>query len=687
MMLILTIVGIVGFSIMLLLFIIGKQKNKKKNKKKSTEIEFGLSHSTNWQVKYNQIAQKSYIKAGRIPILKGLVARIRLRIETLSVYDEYTLRREVMRILFTIGSFILFILLGVLLFRPSWLVVFWISLGLLFISGVLLDFFVTRVETRLLTQLKEFNNRVRFFYQQTKMVDEAIFESIQFVGPEMKIQANRIYSILTSINPNEEMAKYEEVAPSRFLKVIAGLAVLVKDQGDVVSDKGSAFLRGLTSVNQELNTEIHYRSRLLYQMRGLSVLSLAPIFFALPIKNWSTKTFPVMQQFYESRLGFLAEVLVYGIAILSYVLIRKMREINEAKYQSKSKRIYWEKTLLAKVPFLDKLVSAFTPDPYTKEHFKLTKLIKDANSPLKIDWLTLRQMLLTISIVILFISGFVYAHAREAKSVLNTAVPETLFAGKVSVEEQQALNDTTAFDKRMIEDIQAMETVTPEILNAYLAEQLGISDVNDQKVKMASERIVNKWLAVENAFLKWWEVLIAIVFGIIVWNIPTMILRFQRFLRFKDMENEVHQHLVLISILREFDRMSVYTILTWMDRFSVVFKEPIQEAMHIYDAGPEDALLKLGERVSFEPFQQIIERLKLAVVRISIKESFDDIDMEREFYLEQRQESNSRSISEKGTWANMLGMAPIYALTFLYLVGPLIYLSVVESNSLLTKIM
>lgn len=681
---ILTLIAFIGFGVLLALYLYGTQKNKKK--KRTTELEFGINQRTSWQSKYNQIAQKAYIKASRIPIIKGLIARIRLRIETLSVYDEYTLRREIMRIVFTIGGFIAFFFLGALLFRPSWLVLFWITLGLLFLSGVLLDFFVTRVETRLLTQLKEFNNRVRFYFQQTKMVDEAIYESIQHVGPEMKIQANRIYSILTSVDPNEEMAKYEEVAPSRFLKVIAGLAVLVKDQGDIVNEKGSAFLRGLTSVNQELNTEILYRSKLTYQMRGLSVLALAPIFFALPIKNWANQTFPVMQQFYESRIGFLAEVLVYGIAVLAYVLIRKMREINEAKYQSNIKRVKWEKTLLEKVPFLNKIVGAFTPEPYTKEHFKIMKLIKDANSPLKLEWLTLRQILLTLGVVILFIGGFAYAHEREAKSILNTAVPETLFAGNITAEEQKALDEKSAFDRRVIEDIQGMENLTPEMVQAYVAEQLGVSDVNDQKVKQATERVISKWLVVENSFLKWWEVLVAFLFGILVWNIPPLILRFQRFLRFKDMENEVHQHLVLISILREFDRMSVFIILTWMDRFSVVFKEPIQEAMHVYDAGPENALTLLGDRVSFEPFQQIIERLKLAVARISIKESFDDIDMEREFYLEQRRESNARSISEKGTWANMLGMVPIYALTFLYLVLPLIYLSVVESNSLLTKI-
>lgn len=677
-------VGFAGFGLTLLALLIMKYRMKKKSKG-PVSVEYGVTASS-WKTEFNQVSQKSYNYSLRVPLFKNFVLRIRTRIETLAVYDEYTLRREVMRIIFSLLGLFTVIILGLLMLRPSWLVAFWIFLGVLFLSGVLIDFFVYRVEARLLIQLKEFNNRVRYFYQQTKMVDEAIYESMHLVGPEMKVQANRIYAILTSVDPEAELAKYEEVAPSRFLRVIAGLAVLVKDQGDVFGEKGSALIRGLTSINQELNAEILYRSKLSYQMRGVAVLALVPIFFALPIQNWANSTFPLMRTFYESRIGFLAEVLVYGIALLAYLLIRKMREVNEAKYHTKIKRIQWESWLLEKVPFLKRFVLAFTPAPYTKEHFRLSKLLKDANSPLKMEWLTLQRLVMGIGAAALLVSGFTYAHAREKQSVLYSVVPQSFFAGKITEEDQRAFEDMTTFDREVISDIQEMEGLTPEIIQAYVAKQLGIKDVNDREVKKATERVINKWLIVKNSFLKWWEVLVAFGIAYIAWSVPVWVLQFQRLLRYKDMENEIHQYLVIISILREFDRMSVFVLLTWLERFGVVFKEPIQETIQIYDAGPEEALDKLGERISFEPFHQIIERLKLAIVRISIKESFDDVDMEREFYLEQRQEANRRSIDSKSEWASWLGMIPIYTLTFLYLVIPLIYLSVVESKDLLIRI-
>ncbi|MBO0589267.1 MULTISPECIES: hypothetical protein [unclassified Sporosarcina] len=679
----LTYIAIVGFVVLLGIYIIGK---KRSNKGKGTNpFDFGATSST-WKVNSNEYAQTAYTQSIKTPLLKGIILRIRMRIETLSVYDEYTLRKEVMRIVFTIATLIITIVLAVLIVRPSWLIIFWVFLGVVFLAGVMLDFFVYRVEARLLNQLKEFNNRFRYFYQQSKMVDEAVYESIQHAGPEMRVQADRIYHILTNVDPEAELAKYEEVAPSRFLKIIAGLAVLVKDQGDVINERGSAFLKGLTGVNQELNSEIMYRSKLTYKMRGLTVLSLIPIFGALPIQNWAISTFPVMKTFYESRVGFLAEVLVYGISLLSYFLIRKMREINEAKYQATTKRYKWEKWTLEKVPFLKAIVNGFTPTYFSKEHFKLKKLLKDANSPLKIEWLTLHRMLLTTSGFLLLTIGFWYAHERQEHSTLYSVVPATLFAGNVTDEDYAVFEEQTAFDRQIIEDMREMEGLSSEKLQAHIAAQLGIDNVRDIKIKQATDRISQKWLVVQNSFLKWWEVLVAILAGCMMWMIPVWILQFQRLLRTKDMENEVHQYLILISILKEFERMSVYSILTWLERFGVVFKDPLQEVLQIYDSGPEEALDELGEQISFEPFNQIIERLKLSLIRISIKEAFDDIDMEREFYLEQRTEANQRSLEEKGSWANMLAGAPMSALTFLYLVGPLIYSSVVESKDMLTRL-
>lgn len=668
-------IGLAGFLIVLA-YLLAMSQRDKNNKRKV----LGQNKSKNKNATFNIYAQKGYNQLMRIPGVRKIVLRIRKRIETLSIYDEYTLRREVMKAVFTILAVILIVVLLLILVRPSVMVVFWILLGLVFLSGALIDFFVHRVEMRLLKQLKEFNNRVRFYYQQTKMVDDAIFDATAQVGPEMKIQAERIYEILTSLEPEKELAKYEEVAPTRFLKVIAGLSLLVKEQGDKFSEKGSAYLRGLSAINEELNSEILYRNKLSYQLRSLSTLTIVPIFFALPIKNWAIDKFPIMQSFYDSRIGFVSEVVVYASSLVCYLIIRKMREIHETSNSMGVKRVFWEEKIFKRVPFIEKICKALSPTPYTKKHFQLQQLIKDANSPLKIDWLMLHRILITLSVVIFLTGGLIFAHYREENSVLNSSLPSTLFAGELSEEEKGILQEQTAFDKRVIEDIKKSDTtVTEDEMKSYLAAQLGV-DENDPQVKIAYDRIADKWITVKNAYLKWWEFALAIAIAFAASYTPIWNLQLKRYLRFKDMEIEVYQHLILISILKEFESMSVYKILEWIERFSIVFKEPVQIALQNFDAGPDEALNKLSIDVSFEGFQQIVERLRLSIIRISIQEAFDDIDIEREFYFNQRKEEQNRSVDSKGIMGGYVGLAPVMVLVFLYLVIPLIYISLIKTT-------
>lgn len=656
-----------------------KQENEKKTllqkRKSNTTLDYWIE----------KISQKSYSKLSRMPIVGRLVLNVRTRLETLAVYDEYKLRNEVMKILFKVVTTSLVFEAVVAVFRPSWQVFFFMVLGVVFVSGVMIDFFVYRIEAKLLKELKIFNSRLRYFYQQTKMVDHAVYEAIKYVGPEMAIQANKIYGILMSEEPDKELSKYHEVAPSRFLKVVAALTLMVQDQGDVVNSRGSAFLRGLSSINKELNMDIMYRSVIGYQMRGLSVLALVPVFLALPMRNWAEQYFPIMQTFYESRIGFLAEISVYGLAVMAYLVIRKMREVSEAKFHIGTKKVKWEQKLIDNVPLMEKIVNSFTPDEESKEYFNTKQLLKDANSPQKVEWVTVQKIVLSFSVFVVLVAGLLFSYHKEQRTIFTSVVPESVFAGNVTEDEFEMYKERKEFDSKILEDIKQYGIKDEKQLKDHIARQMGM-EVNSLQVKQTYDRVAEKWGVLSNSFVKWYEVLLAIMISVIVWFIPMLLIRFQKYLRNKDMENEVHQHLVLISILREFDRMSTYKILVWMEMFGVIFREPLREAIASYDAGSEEALKRLNDQVSFEAFNQLIERLKLSLVRISIKEAFDDIDLEREFYLEHRQEGNRRSIENKSTLANMVSTIPMFALTMAYLVIPLIYLSLTQTTQIMSQI-
>jgi KaiC/GvpD/RAD55 family RecA-like ATPase len=128
------------------------------------------------------------------------------------------------------------------------------------------------------------------------------------------------------------------------------------------------------------------------------------------------------------------------------------------------------------------------------------------------------------------------------------------------------------------------------------------------------------------------------------------------------------------------DRMSVEEILEWLNRFAVIFKRPLQKCLLHFEHGPENALEQLKEDAGLPEFQRLVDKLQLALGKISIREAFDDLDSMMAFYFDQRKQEYTRMIDVKASWGRMIGFTPMYALIFLYLVIPLVGMSFLQMN-------
>ncbi|MFD1736222.1 hypothetical protein ACFSCX_06545 [Bacillus salitolerans] len=674
-----TAAGILGALLFYFLYLLLDRKSPPKSKDASTLIP----REKKFKQQYSKVTQKSYIGLIRIPILRGYIRKIRLRLETVSAFDEYKLRQETMKIVFVIlGSSGFIILLSSLLSR-NLLFVFLIILAVMFLTDVLEDVFIHRLEDRLLRQLKDYIAEVRHHFQQTKMVDQAIYEATLVAQHEVKIQTEKIYDILISAEPRLMLRAYEEVAPNRFLKAIAGISVLVMEQGDIITSRGSVFLNALSNLTKEINYEVLRRNKLSYVLKGLSMISLLPVFFTLPLRKWAITYFPVMEPFYNSRFGLISQILLYAGVLLAYSLIRKMREVNELKYNARLKKKLWEEWFLQFTP-LRVLVLAFTPKYYKRQYLHYKLLLKEANAPLKLEWLFLRRLLLVLISFLSVLMFFMYSHIN-AKINVHGITDTTIMMGKLTPDEVIALENEREFDIQVMNHFKGVKEKAYQEVALVVSEQLK-RETTDQVVIHTAKRIYDKMHILDSSYLRWWELLLSAFIGFLSYHAPVLVLKFQAYMRKKDMEEEVNQFYTIIQILSEFKSVSVEELLEWMERFSVVFKEPLRHALLNYDSGAEETLEQLKEEVSFAPFTRIVDRLQLSVTRITIKDAFDDLEIEKQFYIEQRKENNDRIIKEKEWWGNLLGMAPLYILIFLYLVIPMIYISLSNTGSLMSQI-
>lgn len=618
--------------------------------------------------------QKCYIQLIKVPIFKKQILTIRKRLIAVNTYDEFTLRKETIKI--TLWSLGLaggsIILLGVL--SHSWMAVFFGILAALVLNELIVDIFVNRIEDKLLKQFAQFLEDHRHCYQELKMVDEAVYQAAEASPHEIKMQVERIHEILISHEPEKELESYYAVAPNRYLKVFSGIAHLILEYGDRTVNRGSIYLNSINKLVQEIRYDLMRRQKLRYRLGGMTMIALSPILISFPLVHWAENYFPITKEFYHSKLGFLIRLGIYAISVISYVLIRKLAENDEAKYVPKGPKRQWEKRVYTWRP-IKWIIDQIVPALHTSKHYRLNLLLKEANSPLRIEWFYIQRIFVCIAGFITVIVLSLFLHFQAVYNVYHNPTKEQMsILGYMNEAELQKANKLTEFDNKVMGEIKQEGDASWDTISKYVR-QHAEAPMADVAHIAAVNRIDGKIIQINGEYFNWYELVFAIALAVIGYYFPLWILQFQRRMRALEMQNEVDQFHVLISILSEFERISVETILEWMERYGIIFKPALQRCLLNFDSGAEEALRSLMVEAPFDSFVRIVRRLGQAVDKITIHEAFDDLEMEREYFSEQKKERLERLIRKKVSWGKLIGWTPGALLIGLYLVFPFLYMS------------
>lgn len=631
--------------------------------------------------------QKSYVRSSRIPFFGTQVRRIRQRLAIVNPYNEFTLRKETMRITYITLLITFFLILAFAFFGKNLLMIMLGIIGSIVLNGMLIDVFVHKIEKQLLRDFRDFLEDNRAQYQQTKMIDESIYQAAQIAVHDMKLHGDRIHRVLTARNPERALNAYYEVAPNRYLKVFTGIAHMIREFGDKTTSKGSLYLGAISKFVQDINYDILRQDRLNYLLNSLTIIALAPVLLSFPIQTWAETYFPPMRDFYSGRIGYIIQLTMFAVSLIAYLLVRKLAETEESKYIPKPSRKRWEKKIY-KIKFVKFIVDRFVPSSHTKKYYLTTQLIKDSNSPLLIQWLTLRRLLFAISTVLITIVVAIGLHFNTTHQILYAPTYSNggLMTGKMSPEDQALAIEQTEFDRRIIENLKGGDAALKERIRQQVEVTLsGTTSAAD--INQDVNRIVDKVEQLNTEYFKWYELIIALVLGILAYYAPIWMMLFQRKFRRIDMQNEVEQFRMLISILSQLDRIDVRMILEWLERFSTIFKPALQRCLSDYDSGATFAIQRLKEDAPYPEFVRLVERLENSVERISIQEAFDDLESEQEYYREQKKETMNRLIESKASWGRDIGFAPVMFLLGGYIVVPFIYTSFMQMKELLATLM
>ncbi|MFC9709675.1 hypothetical protein ACFTRD_16175 [Paenibacillus sp. NPDC056933] len=632
----------------------------------------------NRTLRWGTFLLQSYRWGMKVPLLSAYILQVQKRISFRHVGDEPALRRMTMSVVLIIFggygsiSVILFIM------QPGIAFVVLSVLCAVVLNSLVLDMCLNRIEKRLLVQMLDLFADVRHRYHQHGMVEEALYEAAEAGKGEAAEQVLLIYEALTSPDPNEALERYYEIAPNRFLKGFAGISYMVMEFGDKDRAQGSIYLKGLGNLTQEIHLEILRRDKLDYLLKGLNIIALAPVLFTAPIERWARGSFPTMDEFYRSKIGFVTKISIYIIIILAYLLLQRLQQYDETRYRTGRKHSRIDQFLYRQT-FIRKVAMLFAPKPGSINYSQTIRLMRESSSELKYEWLAIRRLMLFASCFVLTIGCVLLLHQIERNHVLHDPVRDDRMFGAMGEVELKQAREKTSLDQAVLESIEMRRGATyDEISNALQALNPIQLDHDIQAETIA--RIMQKLKIYNKQYLHWWELMIAVMTGLAGYHMPIWLMMFQRKMRSMDMRHEIYQFQTVISILREMDRMSVEEILEWLNRFAVIFKRPLQKCLLHFEHGPEQALEQLKEDAGLPEFQRLVDKLQLALGKISIREAFDDLDSMMAFYFEQRKQEYTKMIDVKASWGRLIGFTPMYALIFLYLVIPLVGMSFLQMN-------
>lgn len=625
--------------------------------------------------------QKLYTKYIKTPFLKRYLFKIRRRLEIINVDDEYLTRKQTSQILTKALLIIIPLTLIIILIAKSNALLLSILLIFeLFIIDTLVDGMVDKMDNRLLQQQIDFFAEIRHAYHEYNMVEEAIYQVAQDdENVEMARQAEKIYEILISNDPESELEKYYDVAPNSYLKEFAGISYLTKEFGDRKVDKTSLYLKNLNNISQEMQLEILKRDKLDYVFQSLSVISILPLLALEPIKNWAVSQFSFTSSFYLGKQGMIVQILIVILTFLCYTLTRKLKDNGSTTIDTRATNPWQEK--LYKLPVIKQLVDCFIPKDGTKERRRLTNLIKDSATKDKIQWIYVSRISLTIIAFVGSLLVFTQLHKIEIDYIYTQPTSTYNIVGEMSDKNLKSAQQLTESDNKFLNKFRGKTATTLEDIEKAMSRSEDYATSTDDEIEVAAKRVLEKLRKINSEYLSWFEMLLAMVFALVGYNLPIWLLYFQAKMRKMEMEDEVMQFQTIILMLMRIERVNVEMILEWLERYSKIFKEPLAKCINNYESGSWEALEQLKDDVNYKDFIRIVESLQAAVEKIPIADAFDELDSEREYYQAKRKESNERLISKKGMIGKVIGFAPMVCLFVGYLIIPLVLIGLTSMNS------
>jgi hypothetical protein len=535
------------------------------------------------------------------------------------------------------------------------------------INNEVVNYQVSNAEIKLLEEMSVFISDVRHNYHINRMVDDAILLSIDGLGYEMRLHANKLYEIIISNNIKQEVISYNAAMHNKYLKMFLSLCISVIEFNDKKVNGQHLFTANLQHLKREINIEILKLKKLKHVFSGSVFVTIAVCIPIDAIQVFGTSLVPELESFYLGRGGILFVGVILLAAVLVYLLINSLKETKSISYKNYK---YLKK--MEKVRSIKKALDNYTEKNYGKM-VSLRETLKKIGEVISPRQLLLKRMMTAIITFLLCIGLVFYIHSNNRHNLLSK-VNNIRSVNQVTAQKQLELMKETTL--RYVEKYKE-EEVTKE----FLLEELKSEKIfyNNLIIEDIAEEAIRRIVLYQAEFFRWYELLFCLGISMIAYFIPYCMVLYKKRILHMNMEDEVNQFNSIIYMMMYIDHMTVKDLLVQMELFAYVFKASIQECINDYNSGEQEALMRLKEIETFGPFRRLVDNL-IRCDMIPIDKAFDDIASDRENYQDRRKQENEISIQKRTDVAKPLSFVPAVLVT-IYLLLPLLFASLKELES------
>lgn len=568
----------------------------------------------------------------------------------------------------------IFYLIFIYLYKPLFLNAMLLLAVSFFIYKIIMNLLTDNNKNRQLLALTDYIGDIKHYYHATGMVSEAFYEADSREKGKNGSECKQIYNLLNGAEPEKKLNIFYSGDSNRFVKILAGFSYLVYEYGDRKINGVSVFIKNLNYLIDEINIEVIKNNQITFWLKGLNLITIIPVVLIPLVQLLVTGMFPVVNEFYNTSSAFYIQSFLIFSMIISYIFINQMQKDS---FSPVEKNLYKNKLLLiiygVVSDYLQWLSQLISPSKHSNSYKRTKKLIENSGMYTTVEMhLLIRKIsgLAGFFAVILMFSG---GHEVNRIEILNNVyygsrdIKHRINLGNVN----EYSNETAFINKKItINDRLIIEDMVKN--NNDL--EKSIKKNNLTYTKEDKNRVLAKFQALKNEHITLKEIFMSLLAAFLVSLIPLMLMYFKSRLRHIDMEDEVFQFHTIIILLMHHRNVDVQTLLQWLLRFSNIFRAPLEVCLSNFN-NPSKAFEKLEKEIKFKPLLQIIDNLKMASEKITIEEAFDSLELDRDFYRENRKETNRQTVSKKIELGQLIGFIPVNLLISLYLVLPVVWTS------------